>query len=158
DRDPRRWMLFFEASTVYLALAALASCVLLRRRYRHAPSDDRARMQVVALGAAIGFGAPALVHLATMLAGIDLPVNLLPIATAVFPVAMAYAILKHDVLALDPLLTRSTFYAVLTTTVTIGYIGVLALANGVRPELHAPAQTWGPFAFMLAVIAVAAPL
>ncbi len=158
DRNPRLWMLFFEASTVYLALAALASCVLLRARYRRAPSDDRARMQVVGLGAAIGFGAPALVHLAAMLAGVDLPVNLLPIATTVFPVAAAYAILKQDVLALDPLLTRSTFYAVLTTAVTVGYIGLLALANSIRPALHAPASTWGPFAFALAAVGVAAPL
>ncbi len=162
DRHPATWMRFFEASTVYLALAAVASCVLLRRWYRRASSADRARLQVVALGAAIGFGAPALIHLASVLAGVELPVNLLPIATIVFPLAAAYAILKHDVLALDPLLARSTFYALFTAAITIGYVALLAAGNHVGPAMGsvlAPLRSpWGPFAFTLAVVLVIAPL
>jgi signal transduction histidine kinase len=158
DRHPHAWMRFFEASTVYLALAALASCVLMRSWYRRAPSDDRARLQVVALGAAIGFGVPSVIHLATMLEGVTLPVNVLPIATTVFPIAVTYAILKHDVLALDPVLVRSTFYALLTTAVTVGYVTLVVVASTLRPDLRPYASTWGPFVFTLAVVGVITPL
>jgi signal transduction histidine kinase len=158
ERDPRLWMRFFDASLVYMACCALAACVVLGRFYRRAPDDDRARLQVVAVGALAAFGAPAAVHLAAALAGVQLPLNLLPVATAIFPVAVGYAILKHDVLSLDPLLTRSVFWAGFTAAVTIAYVALLGLATAVEPATPPGLAAWVPFLFTLAVVAVAAPM
>ena len=157
ERAPLVWYRFFDWSLVYMAICALASCVLLGRFYRRAPQDGRARLQVVAVGGLAAFGAPAAVQLAAMAAGVSLPLNLLPGATGLFALAVGYAILRHDVLGLDPVLTRSVFYALFTTTVTIGYIGLLGFASAHAGEPPG-ASAWMPFAFTLAVVAVVAPM
>jgi len=158
DRAPRLWMTFFEASFVYMAAAALMGCALLLVWYRRASADDRARIQLVEMAALIAFGIPALVHLSARLAGVWVPVNLLPISTMLFPIAVAYAILKRDLLDLDPLLTRSVFYAVLTAAVTAGYVLLLGLASAVGPGAGSGFSAWVPFLFTLAVVAIVAPL
>src|SRR5206468_3773014 len=158
DRAPRLSMTFFEVSFVYMAAAALVGCALLLVWYRRASADDRARIQLVEMAALVAFGIPALVHLSARLAGVWVPVNLLPITTMLFPIAVAYAILKRDLLDLDPLLTRSVFYAVLTAAVTAGYVLLLGLASAVGPGAASGLSAWVPFLFTLAVVAVMAPL
>ena len=158
DRAPGVWMAFFEASFVYMAAAALVGCTLLLVWYRRAAADDRVRIQLVEVAALVAFGIPALVHLSARLAGVWVPVNLLPITTMLFPIAVAYAILKRDLLDLDPLLTRSVFYAVLTAAVTAGYVLLLGLASAVGPGAASGLSAWVPFLFTLAVVAVMAPL
>lgn len=157
ERDPAAWYRFFDWSLVYMAACALASCILLGRFYRRAQQDGRARLQVVAVGAFAAFGAPAAVQLTAMVAGVSLPLNLLPGATGLFALAVCYAILRHDVLSLDPLLTRSVFYALFTTTVTIGYVALLGLASASAGEPPG-ASAWMPFAFTAAAVAVVAPM
>src|SRR5262245_8506436 len=88
ERAPLAWYRFFDWSLVYMAACALASCVLLGRFYRRASQDGRARLQVVAVGALVAFGAPAAVQLAAMMAGVSLPLNLLPGATGLFALAV----------------------------------------------------------------------
>ena len=158
DRAPELWMSFFEASLVYLAAAALVASAVIFRWYRRASPDGRVRVQVVAVGTLIAFGMPAIMELAAMVAGVPLPVNLLPILTTLFPLCVTYAVLKHDLLDLDPLLTRSVFYAVFSVAVTTGYVALLGFAHALGPELPAGASTWGPFLFTLAVVAIVAPL
>jgi two-component system NtrC family sensor kinase len=158
ESAPLLWMRFFELTLVYLALAVVAACFLLVRAYREAPPDTRVRLRVIGLGAVVALGLPALVQLALWLTGEQLPLNLTPILTTLFPLAVAYAILKHDVLGIDPLLTRSVFYAVFTALVTIGYVLLLGLAHAVQPGEAAAPSAWWPFLFTLAVVAVIAPL
>jgi two-component system NtrC family sensor kinase len=157
ERDPAAWYRFFDWSLVYMAACALASCVLLGRFYRRAPQEGRARLQVVAVGAFAAFGAPAAVQLTAMLAGVSLPLNLLPGLTGLFALAVGYAILRHDVLSLDPLLSRSVFYALFTTLVTVGYVALLGLASS-YPDEPPGASAWMPFAFTAAAVAVVAPV
>jgi two-component system NtrC family sensor kinase len=158
ERAPAAWMRFFEASLIYLAGAAVAACGLLARAYRSATPDGRVRLRVVGLGAIVALGLPALVQLALTVTGEQLPLNLTPILTTLFPLAIAYAVLKHDLLAIDPLLTRSVFYAALTALVTIGYVGLLALVHLLQPGVAFGMSAWWPFLFTLGVIAVVAPL
>jgi len=157
DRAPHAWMRFFELSAFYFALAVLAASAMLVATYRRSRGDDRARIQLVALGAVLGFGVPAAIHLAARVVGVWVPVNLLPIATVIFPVAVGWAILTRNLYELDPLLTRATFYVVLTATVTIAYVLVLGAASA--GNTLAPGwQSWVPFLFTLAVVAVMTPL
>ena len=158
DRAPQLWMSFFEASLVYMAATALAASALIFWWYRRASPDGRVRVQVVAVGTLIAFGMPAIMELAAMTAGVSLPVNLPAILTTLFPLCVTYAVLKHDLLDLDPLLTRSVFYAVFSVAVTTGYVALLGLAHTLGPELPVGASTWGPFLFTLAVVAIVAPL
>jgi signal transduction histidine kinase len=159
DRAPNAWMTFFRASLVYMAACGLAGCGLLVRAYRASVGEDRARLKVVGLGAALTLGLPAAVQIAITLAGVALPVNLVPVVvTAAFPAVMAYAILRYDALSIDTLLARSAFYAVFTALVTIGYIATVGIAHAVQPSGATTAGGWGPFVFTLAVVAVAAPL
>src|SRR5262249_41181867 len=127
-------------------------------RYRRATADDRTRIQLVEVAALLAFGIPALVHLSARVAGVWVPVNILPVTTILFPIAVAYAILKRDLLDLDPLLTRSVFYAVLTAAVTAGYVLLLGLASAVGPGVASGLSAWVPFLFTLAVVAIVAPL
>lgn len=158
ERAPLAWMRFFELTLVYLAIAAVVACVLLVRADRGANADTRVRLRVVGLGAVIALGVPALVQLALWLTGEQLPLNLTPVLTTIFPLALAYAIVKHDVLGIDPLLTRSVFYVALTALVTIGYVLLLGVAHLVRPGLTTGLPAWWPLLFTLAVVAVIAPL
>src|SRR5205807_2654516 len=90
--------------------------------------------------------------------GVPLPVNLLPVTAILFPLAITYAILKHDLLDLDPLLTRSVFYVVFSAAVTLGYVLLLGIAHAFGPSLPSGASAWLPFLFALAVVAVVAPI
>jgi two-component system, NtrC family, sensor kinase len=158
DRAPAAWMRFFELSLVYLAVAAVTACVLLLRAYRGATDDTRVRLRVVGLGAVVALGLPALIQLALSVTGERLPLNLTPILTTLFPLAIAYAILKHDLLGIDPLLTRSVFYVVFTVLVTVGYVVLLGIAHLVQPGVPMEMSAWWPFLFTLAVVAVMSPL
>jgi signal transduction histidine kinase len=140
-----------------MAACALASCALLARWYRRASREGRARLQLVAVGTAAAFGVPAVVQVAAMVAGVSLPLNLLPGATGLFALAVGYAILRHDVLGLDPLLTRSVFYALFTTAVTVGYIALLGMATA-RAGDPLGASAWVPFVFTVAAVAIVAPM
>jgi signal transduction histidine kinase len=158
ERAPALWYRFFDVTLVYLAGAAIASTVVLWRWYRRAPASDRVRLQLVGLGAVVAFGMPALVHLTGLVAGSTLPVNVLPIATAVFPLVIGYAVLQHDLFDLDPLLTRGLFVAALVTVSTTGYLGLVGLVHAVQPA--APPGLTGsmPFVFGLGVVALVSPL
>src|SRR5439155_17198312 len=87
-----------------------------------------------------------------------LPINLLPVATAFFPLAVTYAILQHDLLDLDPLLTRSVFYVVFSAAVTIGYVVLLGAAHALGPSEPLGASAWAPFFFTLGVVVIFAPV
>lgn len=157
ERDPHAWYRFFDWSLVYMAACALASCVLLGRWYRRAPQDGRVRLQLVAVGGFAALGAPAVIQLAAMASGVALPLNLLPGLTGLFALAVGYAILRHDVLSLDPLLSRSVFYALFSTAMTAAYIALLGLASA---HSGAPfgVAAWIPFVFALSAVLVLAPL
>jgi signal transduction histidine kinase len=157
DRAPVTWMSFFEASVVYLAAAALLACLLLVRWYRRTDTDGRTRLKVVALSATFAFGFPAVVHLTARASGVWVPVNMLPVATLLFPVGVAYAILKRDLLDLDPLLTRGVFYGLFMATITVAYVGALGLASRLGSAPHG-ASAWLPFLFTLAAFALTVPL
>jgi signal transduction histidine kinase len=158
ERAPLAWMRFFDLSLAYGMLAAVVACVLLRWRYVRADAETRARLQVVAVGAVVALGLPAAVQLCALAVGETLPVNLIPLITGLFPLAVAYAVLKHDVLGIDPLLTRSVFYALLTTVVTVAWIVLLGIAHATSPDALRGGSAWLPFLFALGVVAVAAPL
>jgi signal transduction histidine kinase len=158
DRAAALWMRFFEASLVYMGAAALGACALIAVWYRRADADDRLRVQVVAAGSLLAFGLPAAVHLGSTAAGVPLPVNLLPVVTAIFPVVVTYAILKRDFLDLEPLLTRSVFYAVFSTAVVLGYVALLGAAHALGPGVPPGLSAWMPFLFTLAVVAAVAPI
>lgn len=156
ERAPALWMRFFKASVVYGAVAALAACALILGWYRRAPTDDRVRVKLVVLATVVAFGMPASVHLMTMVAGVALPLNLLvPIGTALFPVVLIYAIVKHDFLDLDPLLTRSVFYVLVSTAVVTGYLALIGAAHALCPGVR---TDWLPVLFTLAVVSGLTPL
>ena len=158
DRAPELWMRFFDWSLVYFAAMALASCTLIVAWYRGAAPEDRVRVQVVALGSLFAIGAPAGVELAAAAARVPLPVNLLPVTSALLPMTLTYAILKHDLLDLDPLLTRSVFYVVFSVAVTVGYVTLLGVAHALGPGEVPGATAWTPFLFTLVVVAIFTPV
>ena len=158
ERVPRLWMRFFDASLVYFAAVALGACALILAWYRRASAEDRVRVKVIAVGTLIAVAAPAAIELAALVTGVPLPINLLPVATAFFPIAVTYAILKHDLLDLDPLLTRSVFYVVFSAAVTTGYVALLGAAHALGPSEPLGASAWMPFLFTLAVVVIFAPV
>ncbi|TMA64069.1 MAG: hypothetical protein E6J69_15950 [Deltaproteobacteria bacterium] len=158
DRAPELWMRFFDWSLVYFAAMALAACGLIVSWYRRAAPEGRVRVQVVALASLVAIGAPAAVELAAVAARVPLPVNLLPVTSALLPLAVTYAILKHDLLDLDPLLTRSVFYVVFSAAVTIGYVVLLGAAHALGPGEPPGFSAWTPFLFTLAVVVIFAPV
>lgn len=159
DRAPAAWMSFFRASVVYMCVCGVVGCVLLARAYAATTGEERARLKVIGLGAALTLGLPAVVQIAIALAGIELPVNLIPVVvTAAFPAVMAYAILQHDALSMDRLVARSAFYVVFTALVTLGYVTAVGIAHALQPSGPTSLGTWWPVLFTLAVVAVAAPV
>ncbi len=112
----------------------------------------RQRIRIILLGLIAGFGFPGCLMFYSGIAGGGIPVNYAGYTVFLFPLSVGYAILKHDLFEIDRFLKRSVYYLALTTTLIVGYVGLL---NILDLELHA--STFGhSLAFSLLFLSGAA--
>lgn len=89
----------------------------------------RKRLGIIALGIIVGLSVPAWVLTWSGLFGGKAPINLAAFTAFLFPLSLAYAVVKHDLFEIDAMLRRGLSYLVLTGTVVLAY-AVLVLGCG----------------------------
>src|SRR5262245_7459369 len=147
---------------VYLALAAaglvaMGSIAAAAFGARTTPLGRR-RARVVLAGAIIAFGLPLLALLAFFLAGLPVSFSLLTLTGFIFPLAIGYAVIRHDLFEADRLVRQSLVYAALTALVALVYAASVVIADRVAAGLDLRQSALFPIAFVMIVLATIAPV
>jgi hypothetical protein len=130
------WAAPLIAAFYLVILAFLVSVASLVLRYRRSGARDRAQLRWVALGGAVFVG--------VYLASIPFTFNddatstalivVVQCAFGALPVAIGYAMLRHDLYDIDVVLNRALVYGSLTVLLATSYVvGVLTLQLTLRP-------------------------
>ena len=157
--SPAEYSRILNTNMLYLGLVAVFFCLHMIPPYVRSGSQlVRQRVRVILVGALFGFALPAgVLTLAALMAG-DVSMNLAAVTPFVFSLALAYAVVKHDLFEIDAMVKRAAYYLVLTGGVTLAYVGAVLAFNYV---LHAGAVTDSavfPMLFALAVLLLFDPL
>lgn len=115
----------------------------------------RQRSKIAALGAVLAFLSPVAGYILFYGTGVAIPFNFLALPLALFPVAIGWAIVKHNLFEVDAIIRRAVAWAILTGMIAalylggVGFIEVLfARRSGRVAQLF----------FLLALVAVFNPL
>ena len=84
----------------------------------------RQRLKIAALGGAAAFSAPV-VGVFLYLMGVRFPLNLVTLLTGLFPLAIGYAIVKHDLFEVDAIIRRTVAWAIFTGLIAALYLGAV---------------------------------
>jgi signal transduction histidine kinase len=159
DRAPRLWIVSYQLGLVGAAIAIVLAVACMWRQYRDAPNAvAREKIKIVFLGIVVAFACPAAAFAAGKMIGAELPLNVLPAATWVFPAALAYAIVKRDLFEIDVFLRRAASYVALSGAVFVLYVCVLGLFSHGFRNLSLASSPWFALLFSLAVLIVVRPL
>jgi signal transduction histidine kinase len=149
-------VLFFNMA--WLGLATLALAARLIPEYRHGRSPlARQRARVVALAVFFGFALPGLLALTFAVFGGRLVNHLGTLTVIVFPLAVAYAIVKHDLFEIDAMVKRGAYYILLTGSVGVAYAVAIIVFNWTLPGAITGSAAF-PVFFTLAVLMLFDPL
>jgi len=145
---------------INMSLLGLAPLVLVARligEFRHRSVLAGRRARVVALGVLLGLGLPGALALMFVVLGGKLVHSLGTLVPVVFPIAVAYAIVKHDLFELDAMVKRGAYYLLLTGAVAVVYAAAIALFNLMLPG-GVTGSALFPILFTFAVLLLFDPL
>lgn len=91
----------------------------------------RHRVRCVAVGGIAAFVLPALVLAASVFESGRVPVNAVAFTGFVFPLSVAYAVLKRDLFDIDAFLRRGFYYATLSSLVSVVYLAAVIVGTQV---------------------------
>lgn len=117
-------------ASVFAAMVALVGAVVVGFRRSTSPLV-RHRVRCVAVGGMAAFVLPALVVAASMFENGRAPINAIAFTGFLFPLSVAYAVLKRDLFDIDVFLRRGFYYATLSGLVSAVYLLVVVLATQV---------------------------
>jgi class 3 adenylate cyclase len=149
---------FYQAATVYMVISAVALVAsTLRVYFQRASVLARQRAKVVLFGAALAFPIPAILSLGALVGhslGMTLQTNFMAIPVVVFPAAIAYAIVKHNLFDVDVFIKRTVGYGLMTVIVGTGYFAVHVTMRKfvLDPLFGAQAENVYPIIFALLVV------
>ena len=112
----------YELGFPLQAMAALVALASLVARYRAAQGEVRQQVRWVALGAAASVAVTIGAAVLPMPAGLDTPLIILPITTAI-----TIALLRHRLFAIDRVIRHAAASAALVVLLGAVYAGVVAL-------------------------------
>jgi signal transduction histidine kinase len=127
---PARYSLIYVLCSACLGGSALALIGSVAHAYRTTTSHLlRQRVRVLLIGTITAAGPAALLMGASGLSGGGVPVNAVAFTAFVFPLTLAYSIVKHDLFAIDALVKRAVYYVVLTGAVFVLYALVITVLD-----------------------------
>ncbi len=114
--------------------------------------ETRQRIKVVVLGCAAALGPQVVIAIWSGATGGKAPQNVMAFTGVLFPISIAYAVMRHNLLNVDELVRRSLHYVIFTIVVTATYAGCLAALDAALagPERHQSSS----FALVLGVVSV----
>jgi hypothetical protein len=133
-----------------LLIASLADAFL-----RPPTAAVRQRTKIAALGGVTAFVLPVAGFFAYYLVGLSFPLNFVTFSILLFPVAIGYAIVQHDLFEVDAIIRRTVAWAILTALLVAIYLSGVGLLDALF------AGRGGRVAqvlFLIAVVALVNPL
>ena len=112
----------------------------------------RHQVRIVALGGLGAFALPATLLSVSVLEGGRVPVNIAAFPAFLFPLSVAFAVQKRDLFAIDAIVQRGFYYAILSGLVSATYLALAALAaHGLHLSRVGQSTTFS-LAFTLAIL------
>lgn len=140
---------------IFAALGAAAFMAMMVYRVRRSQSPIvRSQARIILWGSFLAFGPIAIWFIASRFSDwLFSPLLILP-WLALFPLSIAYAILRYRLLNINLVLSRSLAYALLSIAIVVAYFLVLYLISfifGVVPQAHDPVVL-GIFVLVLSLL------
>jgi signal transduction histidine kinase len=149
----------FVCNTIGLGLVgAFFGARLLYGWWRGGSVLARQRARVITLGTLVGLTLPGVILIVTSLVGGRLAMNASLYAFFLFPLTLAYAIVKHDLFEIDAMVKRGATYLVLTGAVGGAYVLLLLVFNLILRAGDVTNSPAFPILFTIAVLIVFDPL
>jgi class 3 adenylate cyclase len=144
-----------NVSRLYAILAAtsiVVSSSYVYFRSRSVIAKQRAR--VILSGSAVAFLPPTLVMPLVLVAKLGVPFNVIVLPALAFPVAVGYAIARHNLFDVDVYIKRALGYGVMTAVVGIGYLSAQTFVRTVilDPVFGSQAQHVYPILFAVLIV------
>jgi diguanylate cyclase (GGDEF)-like protein len=134
-RDPAGYVVTHGLATLALGCGLAILIVSQMARFFASPSfEARQRIKLLALGTTVALAPLVFLTLSAAWTGGRSPQNAIAFTAFLFPLAIGYATIRHNLLDVDVLIRRSLSYAVLTAIVTGVYSGSIA---GMEAVFHA---------------------
>jgi signal transduction histidine kinase len=128
--DPERYVVHHGVSMLLFGLAVVGLIASqVHAGLRPASFEARQRVRVVAFGAVAALSPSVGLVVISPLVGLNASQNSMAFTAFLFPGAVAYAVLRHNLLEVDALIRRSVAYAALTLLSAIIYGGGVALTH-----------------------------
>ena len=156
--DPENHLLINDL--VYGAVAATGLLVIASLIHTYASSTNavaRQQVLVVLLGMALAALPPSVGLIAIVLLGLDIPMNLLSPFYIVGPLAIGYAIGRHDLFGIDRFLRTGVVYGAISLIVFLGYVVTVELLRWIVGAEAVLPSTLVPL-YLLALIILFNPL
>jgi len=156
---PGRAAQVFVANTVYLGMVGVFFGSRLIAEYWRGRSElARQRVRVITLGTVLGLTLPGLILVLASFVGGGVGMNALLFTFFVFPLSLAYAIVKHDLFEIDAMIKRAAYYLLLTGSVGLTYAAAVLLFQIVLNGSDLVRSPAFPVLFTLAVLLLFNPL
>jgi signal transduction histidine kinase len=154
---PETWIYAFRASYLYVFIGAAGFLIIIGAAFRRSESDlERSRLRVMFFGALSGFLLPALTTVLASSFQWQVPYNLALIPTVLFPISVAYALLKYSLFELgNALRIGMSRFALATLLVALYAVIAYLLAPWIGDYAADPLV---PIFFSLLVVALFNPL
>jgi signal transduction histidine kinase len=123
--------------------------------WRPASATARQRTKLAALGGVAAFAIPIAGFVAFYLLGISFPLNFVTFSMLLFPVAISYAIVRHDLFEVDAIIRRAVAWAILSAIIAAAYLGGI---GAVDLLFTGGATRVAQLLFLLVIVAVLNPL
>lgn len=146
---------------VYLAVAVVglfALGVIARDAVWGATAIARRRARVVSAGAIAAFLLPQLAILQFILLGEPMSFSWLVLTGFLFPLSIAYAVVRHDLFEADRFVKLSLGYAAITAILTLAYAAIVLAGDRVAAGFALTRSPFFPLLFALTAVATVAPL
>jgi len=153
---------YSQIHNLCMAVAGIAGVLLIGsciQAYFTSPSLlVRKRIGIVLLGTLAGFAIPAWLLTMSGLYGGDRAINVAAFTAPLFPLSLAYAVVKLDLFEIDAMLRRGLSYLLLTGTVVAIY-GALVFGIGLVMQSTSVAyQAFVPLIFSLLMVSLFNPM
>ena len=144
---------------IYLGVAALTLIASIGVSYWTTTSQlVRQRVRVLLVGTLATAGPAVVLMGASGLSGGQVPVNATAFTSFIFPLTLAYAIVKHDLFAIDAMVKRAAYYLTLTGTVFIVYALVISVLDVTLRYEGLVGSIGSAFVLSLAVVVLFEPI
>lgn len=154
----KEFYIFWQLVSIYIAVSVFTFLYPLISSYIKPKSVlAKQRAKVVLLGSAIAFPIPAIAVVSRAFTGsffFCLQTTLINMILLVFPVAIAYAIIKHNLFDVDVYIKRTVGYVILTILVGLTYLAIQMLTKSVifSPLLGDHSEQVDPIVFAILVV------